>query len=121
MSIYDEIGGKAAVAAAVDGFYARVLDDEVLAHWFIGTDMPRQKAHMRAFLAAAIGGPTVYAGRDMRGAHRGLGITDEAFDHVVEHLVATLTELQVPASIIASIGATLAPLRDLVVERAVAV
>jgi hemoglobin len=120
MSIYDEIGGKAAVAAAVDGFYGRVLHDDLLAPWFAGTDMARQKTHVRAFLAAALGGPTVYAARDMRAAHRGLGVTDAAFDRVVEHLVATLTDLDVPAALIAGVGATLAPLRDLVVARAVA-
>jgi hemoglobin len=118
MSIYDEIGGRDAVAAAVDIFYDKVLGDDVLAPYFIATDMGRQKTHMRAFLAAAIGGPAIYAGRDMGAAHRGLGVTDEAFDHVVEHLVATLTELSVPAQTIGAIGAKLLPLRAIVVERA---
>ena len=117
MSIYDQIGGRDAVAAAVGIFYDKVLSDDVLAPYFTGTDMARQQAHMRAFLAAAIGGPAVYAGRDMGAAHRGLGVTDEAFDHVVEHLVATLTELSVPAELIAAIGEKLLPLRDVVVQR----
>jgi len=117
MSIYDQIGGRDAVAAAVDLFYDKVLADDVLAPYFTGTDMRRQKAHMRAFLAAAIGGPAIYAGRDMGAAHRGLGVTDEAFDHVVDHLVATLTELSVPQGIIGEIGAKLLPLRDVVVQR----
>ena len=114
-SIYEEIGGKDAVAAAVDVFYAHVLDDPVLAPWFRATEMRRQKAHMRAFMAAALGGPELYAGRDMGAAHAGLGITDAAFDRVVGHLVATLTELGVAPAAIAAIGAALAPLRAQVV------
>lgn len=116
MSIYDSIGGAPAVHAAVDLFYDKVLADELLAPWFTGTDMARQKSHMRAFLAVAVGGPQVYRGRDMAAAHAGLAITGDAFDRVVTLLVATLTELSVPADIIDAIGAKLLPLRAQVVE-----
>jgi hemoglobin len=115
-SIYDEIGGAQAVAAAVEDFYVRVLGDPVLAPYFTHTDMRRLKSHMRAFLATAIGGPEIYAGRDMGAAHAHLNATHEAFDHVVEHLVATLEGLDVPTSYIEAIGAKLAPLRAVVVN-----
>jgi hemoglobin len=61
-SVYDEIGGGDAVTAAVDQFYVRVLGDPELAPYFEHTDMRKQKSHMRAFLAAALGGPQLYAG-----------------------------------------------------------
>ena len=93
-----------------------MLADPVLAPYFGATDMRRQQAHMRAFMAAALGGPQLYAGRDMGAAHAGLGITHEAFDRVVGHLVATLTELGVAPATIAAIGDALAPLRAQVVE-----
>ena len=114
-SVYDRIGGSAAVALAVDGLYDRILSDPVLAGWFAGTDMRKLKRHMRAFMAAALGGPSVYAGRDMAAAHAGMKITDVAFDHVVGHLVATLTSLGVGADVIAEIGGALAPLRSQIV------
>jgi hemoglobin len=120
-SIYEQIGGRESVAAAVDIFYARVMEDPVLAPYFTGTDMRRQKTHMRAFLAGALGGAELYAGRDMHAAHAGLGVTHEAFNRVVGHLVATLVELDVPTEIIVAIGAKIEPLRGVVVaERAVA-
>ncbi|MBJ7521041.1 MAG: group 1 truncated hemoglobin [Solirubrobacteraceae bacterium] len=115
MSIYDDIGGRDAVSAAVDIFYDLVLADDLLAPYFEGRDMARQQAHMRAFLATALGGPDVYAGRDMAAAHAGLHISDAVFDRVVELLVATLQQLEVPADIIAAIGAKLAPLRPQIV------
>ncbi|HLU56935.1 MAG TPA: group 1 truncated hemoglobin [Pseudonocardia sp.] len=111
VSIYDSIGGAAAVAAAVDLFYERVLADPDLAGYFTGVDIAKLKSHQRSFIAAAIGGPEVFSGRSMKDAHAHLNVRPEHFDRVVDHLVATLTELSVPADVIGRIGATLAPLK----------
>jgi hemoglobin len=112
MSIYDSIGGAAAVRAAVDDFYARVLADPSLAPFFSGTDLDRLKAHQRSFIAAAIGGPEIFTGRDMATAHAGLAISDADFDAVVAHLADTLTGLGVPGETIGQIGSALVPLRS---------
>jgi hemoglobin len=110
-SVYDQIGGAPAVSAAVDDLYVRLLGDHELAGYFAGTEMRRQKAHMRAFMAVALGGAKVYRGRDMTAAHRGLAISGATFERVVGHLVATLTSLGVPTHLIEAIGGKLAPLR----------
>jgi hemoglobin len=115
MSIYDEIGGRDGVAVAVDTFYEHVMADDMLAPYFAETDMARQKRHLRTFLAAAVGGPERYEGRDMGAAHAGLAITEDAFDRVVGHLVATLDGLGVAAPTIGAIGEILAPLRARIV------
>lgn len=115
-SIYDAIGGAAAVTAAVDRFYERLLTDTATAGFFDGYDVARIKGHQRAFITAALGGPDRYTGRGMRDAHAGLKITDPDFDAVVAHLVATLTELGVDEAIITRIGAALAPLRAEIVS-----
>jgi hemoglobin len=112
MGIYDRIGGASAVRAAVDDFYARVLADARLAPFFTSTDLNRLKAHQRAFIAAAIGGPEVFGGRDMASAHAGVGIGEGDFDAVVGHLVGTLTGLGVPEDTLGQIAGALAPLRD---------
>jgi hemoglobin len=117
-TIYESIGGKPAVSATVDALYDRVLADPTLAPYFTRTDMARQKAHMRAFVAAALGGPEVYTGRDMAAAHRGLHVSEEAFDAVVAHLVDALHSLDVPERSVGEIGAALAPLRPDVVQAA---
>jgi hemoglobin len=114
-SIYDQIGGGPAVAAAVDDLYARIQGDRELAHYFTGIDMARQKTHLRAFVAAALGGPQLYAGRDMDAAHARLHVTAPAFDGVVAHLAAALAGLGVPATTIEAIAGKLAPLRAQIV------
>ena len=110
-----QIGGAPAVAAAVDDLYLGVLGDPALAHYFDGVDMARQKSHLRVFVAAALGGPEVYAGRDMHTAHAHLRVTAGAFDRVVQHLAASLGALGVPVATIGAIAGKLAPLRTQIV------
>ncbi|MCO1659410.1 group I truncated hemoglobin [Pseudonocardia humida] len=111
MGVFDTIGGAPVVRAAVDELYARLRGDATLSEYFVDLDMARLKAHQRSFIAAAIGGPEVYSGREMAVAHRGLGITDDDFDAVVRHLVDTLAALGAPTAVLARIGTRLARLR----------
>ena len=114
--MFDTLGGSAAIEVAVDMFYQRLLADSGVSHYFTNVDMRRQKRHMRAFLAAALGGPDLYRGRDMGAAHAHLGVTAAAWYTVVGHLVATLTGLGVSPDLIEAIGGGLAPLRDQIVS-----
>lgn len=118
MSVYEQIGGNAGVKTAVSIFYSRVLDDSDLAAWFDGVDLTRLRAHQRAFLSAALGGPDLFAGRDLATAHDGLAITDEAYDGVVEHLASTLHDLGLGGSAIAEVRSRLEALREQVVAGA---
>ena len=107
-SLFDRLGGTTAVDAAVDLFYGKVLADPLLAGFFTGTDMVRQKAMQRAFLTVAFGGPNSYSGRSLRAAHTKAaagGLNDRHFDAVVGHLGATLTELGVAPGLIAQAAA----------------
>ncbi len=108
MGLYQEIGGEPAVNAAVDLFYRKVLKDDRIKRFFDGVDMDKQAAKQKAFLTMAFGGPHNYTGKDMRKAHEPLvknGLNDSHFDAVMEHLGATLTELKVPAPLIAQAAA----------------
>src|ERR1700754_3405482 len=100
MSIYDDIRGSSAGAATVDDFYERVLADPNLGPYFEGVDVKRLRGHQRGFIAAAIGGPQLYAGRSMRDAHARFNIKPEHFDLVVGHLVDSLVFMRVPEPII---------------------
>lgn len=106
--LYQRLGGEAAVNAAVDVFYRRVLSDDRISDFFDDVDMQRQAAKQKAFLTMAFGGPVNYTGADMRKGHAHLvkrGLNDSHFNAVVENLVASLQELNVPADLIAEVGA----------------
>lgn len=95
-SIYEQIGGDETMQVAVEIFYRKVLSDDLVAHFFDDVDMDGQMAKQASFLTMVTGGPNTYTGDDMRRAHARMvqmGLTDEHFDAVVEHLGATLLEL----------------------------
>jgi hemoglobin len=99
-SLFERIGGEAAVDAAVDVFYRKVLSDERIAHHFEDVEMNVQREKQKAFLTFAFGGPNSYAGSSMRQAHARLKLSESDFDAVMEHLGATLQALNVPPSLI---------------------
>ena len=98
-TLFDKLGGKAAVDLAVDKFYEKVLSDERIKHFFEGIDMVKQRAHQKAFLTYAFGGTSQYDGRYMREAHQDLvekrGLSGEHFDAVAENLLEALKEMGV--------------------------
>ncbi len=107
-SLYTRLGGEAAVNAAVDIFYRKVLSDYRINRFFGNSDMEKQLAKQRSFLTMAFGGPNNYSGKDMRSAHAKLvdmGLNEDHFNAVMEHLGATLTELKVPPTLIAEAAA----------------
>ncbi|MEJ2653672.1 MAG: group 1 truncated hemoglobin [Gammaproteobacteria bacterium] len=119
-SLYDRIGGEAAVNAAVDIFYRKVLADDRIKEFFDDVDMDRQAAKQKAFLTMVMGGPSNYTGKDMREGHAHLvkrGLNDSHFDAVMEDLGATLQELNVPAELIAEAAAIAESTRNDVLNR----
>lgn len=107
-SLYERIGGEAAVNAAVELFYRKVLEDYRINRFFNNTNMDEQIAKQKAFFTMAFGGPNNYTGTDMRNAHARLvkmGLDNSHFDAVMEHLGATMQELNVPAELIAEAAA----------------
>ncbi|MCU1619136.1 MAG: hemin receptor [Modestobacter sp.] len=112
MSLYERLGREVGIRSAVDDFYVRVVSDPELAPYFEGIDLPRLRRHQTALLVQVTGGPVEYSGRTLAEGHAGLGITPGAFDRVVGHLVATLTDLGVSAEDIAEVGGALTAHRD---------
>lgn len=119
-SLYEELGGAPAIAAAVDIFYRKVLGDDHIAHFFDGVDMERQAAKQQGFLTMVLGGPNNYTGKDMRRGHAHLvarGLDDSHVDAVLKHLGETLRELGVGDDGIARVVALADSVRDDVLGR----
>jgi len=120
-TLYEQLGGEAAVNAAVDIFYRKVLSDYRINRFFDSKNMEQQAAKQKAFLTMAFGGPNNYSGRDMREAHAHmvykLGLDDSHFDAVMEHLTGTLEELNVPRELTDQVAAIAESTRDDVLNR----
>ena len=119
-SLYEQLGGAAAVEAAVELFYRKVLADGRVGHFFEGVDVRRLAGHQKAFLTMAFGGPVRYRGQALRQAHAPLvarGLDDSHFDAVIELLGRTLAELGVAPPAIARAAAVAESVRDDVLGR----
>ncbi|HBK55870.1 MAG TPA: group 1 truncated hemoglobin [Xanthomonadales bacterium] len=119
-TLYQRLGGDAAVDAAVDVFYRRVLCDDTLADFFEAVDMDAQRNKQKAFLTMAFGGPNRYTGKELRQAHAPLvarGLDDGHFDAVAGHLSATLAQLGVTADLIDEVMAIAGSTRNDVLGR----
>lgn len=102
-SLYEQLGGEAAVNAAVDVFYRKVLVDDRISHFFDDVDMDKQIGKQKAFLTMAFGGPNNYTGLDLRKGHAHLvarGLNGDHFNAVAENLQTTLQELGVGQELI---------------------
>ncbi|MEM7304677.1 MAG: group 1 truncated hemoglobin [Pseudomonadota bacterium] len=102
-SLYERIGGEAALSAAVDSFYQKVISDKNINAYFEGVDMNKQMRKMKSFLSYAFGAKTPFNGPNMRDAHARLveqGLNDSHFDCVKLHLQATLNELGVEQTLV---------------------
>jgi hemoglobin len=118
VSLFDKLGGKAGVNAAVNKFYEKVLADERVNEYFQSTNMAKQKAHQAAFMTFAFGGPNEYKGKDMAAAHKHLmpHLEESHFNAIVEHFVATLKELEVPQEDIDAAVAVVATTKEAVLS-----
>lgn len=121
-SIYEQLGGEAAIDAAVDLFYVKVLADERIKHFFEGVDMQKQARMQKGFLTFAFGGPNNYSGKGMAAAHKKLvlnGLDDSHYDAVVENLGNTLKDLGIADDLIVQAAQVAESVREAVLGRSV--
>ncbi|GAA0234883.1 group 1 truncated hemoglobin [Haladaptatus pallidirubidus] len=116
-TIYREIGGQDAVEAVIDDFYDRVLADEQLRPYFDGMDMNELYTHQVQFISAVAGGPTEYAGDNMREAHAHLDIDEDHFDAVGRYLETALRENGVGDDNVEAIMAEVVALKEPILGR----
>jgi hemoglobin len=116
-SLYDRLGGKDAITAVVNDFAARVLADERINKKFAKSDPARLTAMLVDQICMATGGPCKYTGRDMKAAHKNMGVTDAEFGALVEDLVATLDKFNVPEKEKGELIKILAPMKPSIVEK----
>lgn len=119
-TLYEKLGGQAAVDAAVDKFYRKVLADDRVSPFFEGVDMDKQATKQKAFLTMAFGGPNNYTALDMKTGHAHLverGLNDSHFDAIVEILGATLKDMGVSDELISEVAAVAETTREAVLGR----
>lgn len=116
-SLYEKLGGKAAIDAAVEAFYVKVLADARVKDFFENINMGKQRRKQKEFLSAALGRPIPWTGRDMRTAHADVKLEEKHFNAIAENLTATLKDLKISDELIAQVMAVVATTKDDVLNR----
>lgn len=111
------LGGEAALEAAVNNFYDRVVAEEGLAQFFEGADMDQLRAHQYNFMKLAFSDipEELDVGAYITNSHERLlkeeGLNADHFDIVAGHLVGTLQDMGVADNLVDEVVATVGPLR----------
>lgn len=103
VSLYDRLGGIYAIAAVVDDFIDRIMDNPRL-----NANPKVDEAHHRVSRAGfkylvtemvgwATGGPQKYTGKSMYDSHAHLEITEEEWEVFLDDFRKTLNKFQVPS------------------------
>lgn len=103
-SLYERLGGVYSIAAVVDDFIDRIMDDPRL-----NANPKVDEAHHRVSKAGfkylvteqvcwAAGGPQKYTGRSMYDSHVHLDITEGEWQAFLDDLRQTFDKFQVPAA-----------------------
>ena len=119
-SLYDRIGGKFTINAAIDRFYEKIFGDERLKVFFKNINLERQIEKQKYFMSIAFGGPVYGKPRDMRAIHAPLlamGLNDTHVDIFLEHFRATLQEIGVRKDLIEEALSVANSYRDEVLNR----
>ena len=115
--LYERLGGKAAITTVVDTFVAKVGGDKRINGYFASTDLTKLKIGLVDQICEASGGPCKYTGRTMKQTHAGMGVSNAAFDALVEDLVAALDHHKVGKTEKDELLGVLGPMRSDIVEK----
>jgi hemoglobin len=93
VNLYQRIGGEAGIERLVTDFYERVLADPELTQFFQHIPMDKLRTMQKEFFSEALGGPLFYSGRSLRDVHAGRGISKAHLGRFLQHLLETISAL----------------------------
>jgi hemoglobin len=105
-ALWDRLGGEATVAALIDDFVKRTVDDPKInfsrkgsgQQWEANPDhVALFKRHLIGFVSVHSGGPLRYEGRDLKVLHLGMNITGAEFQAMIDDLKLSLEKFAIAA------------------------
>ncbi|HSB99945.1 MAG TPA: group 1 truncated hemoglobin [Burkholderiaceae bacterium] len=95
-SLYERLGGQAAIAAMLDDALGRIAADPRISQRFGAANPDHLKRNLVDLVCARAGGPCVYKGRNMADAHDGMQIRDDEFDAMTDDIAQSFDKFKVP-------------------------
>ena len=89
-SLYERLGGTDGITAIANDLIDIHLANPRIAPRYADSDVAAVKNAAATFFITGTGGPSVYEGKDMLAAHRGMNIDDAEFVAVLDDAIAAL-------------------------------
>lgn len=91
-SLYERLGGTAGITKIAHDVVDKHLTNKTIATRFANSDLTKLKNAAATFFISGTGGPSVYKGKDMLAAHKGMNIATGEFMAVLDDALAALAE-----------------------------
>ena len=116
-TLYHDLGEKDGIAKIAEYTTANFLADPRIKATFDNTNMDRFQKLLADQFCVVAGGPCEYKGRNMKDAHKALGLDNADFNAVVEDLQSALDKANIPFAIQNRLLARLAPMQHDIVTK----
>lgn len=83
-SLFERLGGETGIKQIANDLVDNHLTNTKISMRFADTDVENLKHLATTFMISGTGGPNVYQGKDMIGAHKGLNISPSEFMAVLD-------------------------------------
>ena len=116
-TLYHDLGEKDGIAKIAEYTTANFLADPRIKATFDNTNMDRFQKLLADQFCVVAGGPCEYKGRNMKDAHKALGLDNADFNAVVEDLQSALDKANIPFATQNRLLARLAPMQHDIVTK----
>lgn len=116
-SVVDDFHGLDGLKVLVADFMDLLMKDSRTIPFFEKVDRDRVKQQLAIQFCSLLGGGCEYTGANMKGVHRGLGITMEDFNALIENLQDAMDKHGIPFLSQNKLLALLAPMYRDIVEK----
>jgi hemoglobin len=114
---YQQFGGQPGIKQVVDDFVATVGADPRINGYFAHAHIAHLKYELGQQFCALLNGPCTYTGKDMDSAHKGMNITESAFNALDEDLNTAMDKNNIPIGAQNYLTGKLAPMEQPIVTR----
>ena len=116
-TLYQALGSRPGIHAIVRTFVSNVASDNRINGYFAHTDLTNLRKMLVLQFCQLSGGPCTYPGPNMKNTHASLGVTDAAFNALVEDLQTSLNKHHVALAAQNHLIALLAPMKSDIVTK----
>lgn len=114
---YKEFGEKAGIKAFVDSAVANVAADNRINYYFAHANIPHLKMALTNQFCQLLGGPCEYKGPSMGAVHKGMGVTEAAFNALTEDFMKAMDQHHIPIGAQNHLIKLLAPMANPIVTK----